>query len=224
MKLLLDGDILTYRIGFTTEDITEYFVRPRIMLVVDSIINKLKTDDFKIYLTSANKNSFRHKIYPEYKANRKAEKPVWYDLIRSTILETLPSELAIDCEADDLMGLNQTATTIIGSTDKDLDMIPGFHYNFVKNEGYFISEDEALHNFYVQLLTGDATDNIPGLNKIGPVKANEALEGCKTEEQYYAVCKHMYAQQNKTEDEMIRNGRLLWIWRKQQDIWRTQNT
>ena len=61
----------------------------------------------------------------------------------------------------------------IATLDKDLDGVPGWHYVWKgKREGvFYVTETEADRFFYTQMLTGDATDNIPGLFKMVGVKA-----------------------------------------------------
>ncbi len=59
------------------------------------------------------------------------------------------------------------------SIDKDLDMIRGWHYNFIKDKKYFIDDQQAIKHFYTQILTGDRVDNIIGLRGIGPKKAEK---------------------------------------------------
>lgn len=224
MRLHIDGDIVTYSTAFTTENLPEYFARARFMNRIESMLKHTKADEYKVFLTSSSKDSFRHKLYPEYKANRTGEKPKWYDMYRQLIMENLPSEMAYGCEADDLMGVYQTSTTIIASTDKDLNMIPGWHYNFNDKNGYFISDEDARHNFYVQLLTGDATDNIPGLKRVGPKTAEELLDGCTTEDDYYAAAVEAYKKYNESVENLHRNAKLLWIWRGPNDIWERHET
>ncbi len=67
--------------------------------------------------------------------------------------------------------------TVICSIDKDLQQIPGNHYNFVKKEHSFVTPEEAIQNFYKQILTGDAADNIKGAKGIGPVRAGKIIGG-----------------------------------------------
>ena len=101
--------------------------------------------------------------------------------------------------------------------DKDLDMIRGWHYNFIKDKKYLIEEYEGIVNFYKQILTGDRVDNIVGLHGIGPKKAEKLLKDCKTEQQLYdAVLK---AYDNDTE-RVLENGKLLWIRRKPNEMWK----
>ena len=69
-------------------------------------------------------------------------------------------------EADDALGMNQSSDTIICSIDKDLYQIPGNHFNFVKKDFLDFTEHEGRYNFWLQLLSGDKSDDIPGYDGI----------------------------------------------------------
>jgi hypothetical protein len=60
---------------------------------------------------------------------------------------------------------------IIATIDKDLDQIPGPHYNYLKQVFYSQLEDAARLFFFQQCLSGDPTDGIPGCWKVGEGKA-----------------------------------------------------
>jgi len=72
-------------------------------------------------------------------------------------------------------------------------MITGNHYNFVKKEFEFVTPDEANKLFFLQVLTGDSVDDIPGLKGIGPVKSKEILDGYDTIEEMAAQVVEAYA-------------------------------
>ena len=96
-------------------------------------------------------------------------------------------------EADDLVAiwaheaLDRKEEYVICGIDKDLLQIPGHHYNYGKDTWKLINEEEALHNLYLQCLTGDATDNIPGLKGIGPKKAEKILAGVPLSRQWNKI-------------------------------------
>ncbi len=102
------------------------------------------------------------------------------------------------------------------SIDKDLDMIRGWHYNFVKDKKYLIEDHDAIKHFYTQILTGDRVDNIIGLKGVGPKKAEKILEDCVTEEDMYKAVLKAY---DNDETRVLENGQLLWIRRKENQIW-----
>lgn len=236
---LIDGDIVCYRVGFTTQDVNERIAISRVNTMVDNILHNSGASDYLIYLTG--EGNYRVGIYPEYKANRTADKPIHYNLIRNYLMD---HEAAIMCEgeeADDVMGYTQMGEreldcrlddrvceyiyhTIICSIDKDLKQIPGRHFDFVKNIHSFVTEEEGIYFFYQQLLTGDRVDNIPGLPKVGPVKAKKILGEWKDE----ATCKEKTLEAYKSylslDEEAARErinliGRLLWIRKTPEQIW-----
>ena len=103
-------------------------------------------------------------------------------------LEEFTKEFALTadgCEADDLCGiysnvcLKEGKLPIICHIDKDLNQIPGLHYNYRhKHEHkYKVSCEDAYHMMLRQCLSGDRTDNIKGIPGIGEVKGNAILEG-----------------------------------------------
>src|SRR5688572_7141996 len=140
---------------------------------IESIRNAAEADEVVVYLSHP--VNFREAFFPEYKTNRDpTHKPHWGAELADWLLtegNAVYSELGD--EADDAMGMAQMRAladgreTIICTIDKDLDMIPGLHYNFSKNrkaDGVYHMEDPAaLRLFYGQIIQGDSSDNIPGL-------------------------------------------------------------
>jgi len=100
-------------------------------------------------------------------------------------------------------------------------MIRGWHYNFVKQNLYYVTEQEAIKNFYIQILTGDRVDNIPGLKGIGPVKAKKILKDCQTEQDLFDAVLEKYDNDIET---LTERARLLWIRRKENQLWTSPNT
>lgn len=129
-------------------------------------------------------DNYRHKIAKQavYKGNRDPEnRPYHYDAIREYIRKYWDTSTSRNCEADDLISIiaeqarTQHRDAVIVSIDKDLDQIPGFHYNPIKKVFYSQDRDSALLYFYQQALSGDPTDNIPGCYKIGEMKAEKII-------------------------------------------------
>lgn len=135
-------------------------------------------------------------------------------------------------EADDLLGTMQYAmwkqdqySTVIVSIDKDMDMIPGLHYNFKDERLYHIDEEEADRLFWHQLVTGDSTDNIQGVKGMGPKKVAAAYEGCTEPNHFYTVATALYVQGYGAEDyeaALMENARLIWIRRNEEELWTPQ--
>lgn len=220
---LLDGDILVYRCGWASDKDPLGIAMARLHTMVGKIVEDTQSDaDFKVYLTPTDHSNFRFEIFPEYKANRPDKKPTWYDELREILMSDYGAELAFGMEADDLLGMNQNDDTVICSIDKDLDQIPGQHYDFVKEVAYTVTKENAMRFFYFQLLTGDRTDNISGIPKVGPAKATKLLEGLTKESEYQRACLKAYEAYYKAEafDRMLMFGRVLHIKRAGQvNLW-----
>ena len=207
---IIDADIICYRVGFASEDVDEAICLARVTQLLHEIVyDELQCDDYKAYITG--KGNFRNElaVTEPYKGNRKdAKRPVHYVAIRNH-LQRLGAELVEGQEADDAVAIEATNNGgWIVSIDKDLDQVPGWHYNFVKKEEYYITEEEGLRNLFTQVLTGDRIDNIIGLKGIGPKKAEKLLKDCKTEREYYDACLKAYDGNQLRVDE---NLNLLWL-------------
>jgi len=195
-------------------------------VAVKKICESLGINDFDTRLFLSGDTNYRYEVAKTkpYKGTRKkARRPAHEDEIRAHMISTWDTNVAQGIEADDALGIAQCkgdVETVIVSIDKDLDMIPGYHYNPTHDLTYEVSEADAMMCFASQLLTGDSTDNIPGLPGVGPVAAERALGGLNTNELLEA-CARMYASKSGREDwfeYLIEQARLLWILREPLEI------
>lgn len=183
------------------------------------------------------------------------DRPYHFDKIREYLADVHDAVFTSGEEADDMLGILQTAgfrrkkplernaTTVIASLDKDMRMIPGYHFEWVKEELVYVSEFDAEYNFYRQLLTGDKTDNIRGLPNVseatrekyalrktkgvGPATAEGILVGATTpaemEERVAQAYVEYFIEAGIGESEahayLTEQGRLLWIRRKNDEMW-----
>jgi hypothetical protein len=220
MKALIDGDILVYRIGFASENEPESIAMARCSEFIEDLILFNGFGEYQGYLTG--KTNFRNEIAvtAPYKGNRKSAKPKHYQLLRDYMESAWSFTMIEDQEADDAIGIAayemEVGEYCICSIDKDLDMLRGDHYNFVKDERYFITEEEGIKNFYKQLLMGDRVDNIIGIKGIGTVKAERLLKECKNENEMYLAILEAY---DGNAERVLENGRLLWIRRQHNQLW-----
>jgi hypothetical protein len=220
MKALLDGDIFGYRIGFAAQEETESIAISRMAVMLEDLVMMPEVGDYQGYLTGS--NNFRVEIAKQapYKGNRKAEKPKHYHLLREYLQKAWGFEMIDGQEADDAIGIAAYSLDpedyCIFSIDKDLDMIRGWHYNFVKDKKYYVNEEDTMRTFYKQVLTGDRVDNIPGLKGIGDKKAEKILGEAKTEQDLFTAVLAAY------DDDILRMtemAQLLWIRRKEGEMW-----
>lgn len=148
---------------------------------------KLNVKEIEYHVLLSGPGNFRNDIatIKEYKGNRKEDyKPYWYQQIRNYLTTNWNGEVIEGREADDECSIRQResgCTGVIATIDKDLDQVPGWHYNYMRKTFYEVGADEAELLFYKQVLSGDPTDNIPGCYKIGTGRANSIIDAVYTE-------------------------------------------
>ena len=231
--VLIDGDIVAFRCaascqkqGVTVEP--KEVAQIRVNELMYRIVQETEATRYEVYL--GGEGNFRKEIYPEYKAHRK-EKPLpeWLGACQEQLVVEWGAKHVNGMETDDMLGIRQYASfmnplhnggedTVIASIDKDLLMIPGRHYNFVKQEFYNVSEIDGLRHFWFQMIMGDRSDNIPGYDGVMRVTVPKFLapvmldlHNCETEEQMEALVKGMYTDEKQFEI----NKKLIWIRREQ---------
>ena len=218
--VLVDGDILVYRVGFASNDVSEGYAIARMAEFLEDLVFMNGFDKYKGFLTG--KTNYRNEIAKTapYKGNRVAAKPIHYQALRTYMEKAWAFEVVEGEEADDAIGIEAYSRDpeeyCICTIDKDLDMLRGQHYNFVKDIFYDITEEEGIRNFYKQILTGDRVDNIKGIKGIGDVKAKRILKECKDENEMYLAILEAY---KGDEARVLENGQLLWIRRQPNEIW-----
>ena len=224
MIALIDGDILCYRIGFATqEESQDVAIRTMASFLEELVMFELNVSEWNTYLTGPTNFRNDYAITAPYKGNRKGEKPTHHGLLREYLELTWTGTGTEGIEADDAIAIDATTygdESIIVSLDKDFDQVQGWHYNFVKKEKYYVQADEGLLNFYMQFLVGDRIDNIIGVKGIGPVKARKILTNCGRLESdlWAAVVEHL------GEERALENGRLLYLRRKEDELWNPPTT
>ena len=222
MIALIDADSIAYRIAFGCVDDPEKVALKKASEFLEELVyTYVDVADCEGYLTG--KSNFRHDIAKTvpYKGNRVAEKPKHLGIIREYMISAWAFSVQEGQEADDAVSIRAyelgEEDYIICSIDKDLNNVRGWHYDFGKNVRFFVSEAEALKNFYTQLLTGDRTDNIPGLKGIGPKKAEKILDNCNTEEELYNAVLEAY---DGNIEYLTEQGQLLWLRREKDQLWK----
>ena len=167
--LLVDADIMVYKITSSTEEPTNWDgdlwtmhcdfaqAKKNISDTIDALVDKVKVDS--VILCFSDKLNFRKDINLEYKLTRKkTRKPMCYVPALEFCKENYKYEIKPKLEADDVMG-------IMASGD---------------DEYIIYSEDKDL-------LTGDTTDGYNGCPTIGPKRAEAILENLTPSEMWSAV-------------------------------------
>lgn len=248
MKALIDSDIFQWEFGSATD--SEYrpipwpLVQARVQGRIDKIMEETGADSYQLYITSDDKSNFRYDVatIKSYKGNRKTPKPYWYNHIRNFLVDFRGAIEVFGREADDAISIEQyedwesiwvpeyespeAFSTIICSRDKDLRMVPGWHYEWGiggnDSKTFFVTETEGAANFYCQLLTGDPTDNIPGLYGVGKSsKLLQRVRSCSDSNLMFILVRKEYEKRfgSYWRQFLEENARLLWMQRHEYDVW-----
>ena len=150
--------------------------------------------DYNLVLFDAKRQNFRNNIFPQYKATRRdipeeliPQFPIIREAVDALSLNFLEME---GYEADDLiatytrLALDKNMKIVIVSADKDLMQLirPGVEFYDPMKDKFFTPDDvKEKFGVYpekvvdVQALSGDSTDNVPGVPGIGPKTAAELI-------------------------------------------------
>jgi len=159
----------------------------------------------------------------------KDTKPVWYSEIRQYLIAKYDAKVVDWGEADDWLGVNPKPNTVIVSNDKDLLMLPAYHYRLSSEKliqtsdpgQLWLSEDRkkilggGFKWFCVQMVMGDSIDGIKKPQKgFGPVALYDMFNGMKSAFDMWIKVQNHYIDSGKSEADMLLNAQLLWISRK----------
>lgn len=182
MKLFIDADSVMFKAACTQS--TKHDTR----VVTRKIIEDTIADTFadETYIAIKGKGNFRYDIYSGYKSSRK-------DRLDDKLKERLNdahtylvndwSAIQSDgMEADDVVSIwsyearEAEQDFVIAHIDKDINQVPGNHYNYNSKQIYFVDDEVADMNFCTQLLIGDSGDDIPKVKRgFGIKTAQKAL-------------------------------------------------
>ena len=217
---LIDADSLCYAVGFSSNDVDEALAVSRLEATMIELCMDIECDEYQGFLTG--KGNFRNDIAvtTPYKGTRPSEKPVHLQALRDHLVTSWGFVVVDGIEADDAVGIAayklKEDESLMVHIDKDLNQFRGHHYNYRKKEKYYVSEFAGWHAFYLQILTGDRVDNIEGLKGIGPAKGTKILKDCTNVEELYEAVLKAY---DGDTPRVLENGNLLYLQRKEGDVW-----
>jgi len=195
VTVVIDGNSIAYRafyavpplmVGDTYTGVIHLFVS-----IIDKIRSKKDISDIIVVFDAKGKNH-RHALFEEYKATRQAmpdDLIIQMDIIKEIIPLMGIEQYVIDgYEADDI--INTLAKDIDGKVyivtkDKDLhQLIDDRIYVYDDQKDLVIDRDKVYEKFQLYpeqiqdmlALSGDTSDNIPGVKGVGIVTARKLLE------------------------------------------------
>ena len=223
--ILVDADIVCYRCAASAENEPQEVAILRTDVLMRNILQH--GEAYLAFLSGPKETNFRYAINPSYKANRKDKiDPRHREACKAFLIQEYNAITTTYGEGDDALGVHQTEDTIIASIDKDLLMIPGHHWNFVKEEYKEISELDGLKSFYRSMLVGDPSDNIRGIDGIGKVKASKFIDHLETEPEMYEQVFSLYTgippklcTLDIVDERFTTNANCLWIMRNEKETY-----
>lgn len=188
---------------------------------IQNSIEPFSAEEALLYLTGS--GNYREDVatIAPYKGNRDAShKPKYYKEMRSYAEDVWNAQVIHGMEADDAVSIeqwkNSDRSTVLVTIDKDLDNTPGWHYNPRKEEFYYITLPEADRNFWMQVATGDDTDNVKGLHRIGVKTVWKEWDQHKDLEKFKDWVRRGYEKQygQEAEQALWENATLVWMMRE----------
>ena len=217
---LVDGSSYIFRAFFGVRQLSTSKGFPTNALygfinMLQKVIREEKPDYLVVAFDSPDK-TFRHKIYPDYKANREAppeelakQFPYFEPLVQAYGLSSVRRP---GFEADDIIGtlakkgIQEGLEVVIVSGDKDMMQLisPNVHMlDTMKNKKFM--DKEVVEKFGVQAdkvvevmgLMGDSSDHVPGVAGIGPKIAAELI-------QKFGSIESLYKRINEVEKKKVK--------------------
>ena len=209
LRILVDADSIFFKIAYGHSKEAQLrkayntFCRKLEATVEQHVVNPFAEDlpQISTHYAVKGKGNFRKDIYPDYKGSRAQlddEMREKLNYLHKYSVEQGAIQ-ADGMEADDLVSIwawearDHDEDYVICGIDKDLLQIPGNHYNYGWTEKSkrpmweFVDDNTAHLNLMLQCLTGDSTDNIPGIRGVGAKKAEKILEGVPMERRWRRV-------------------------------------
>ncbi len=278
LTLYLDADFIPYTVGYssTQEEYDAYLnnsydIKHKLdhaCFLIQDAMKKAGADAVRLFLTNSGTN-FRKSINTNYKAQRVEEKPPFFDEVREWVGSRKSVSFSIRNEADDMISIEANriyreldaedvprnakmyklwSPIIIGSKDKDLMQVYGWHVDLKTGEHIFVDElgtlepryktrrskltdkesqvldkllGTGLRFFYAQVLMGDPVDNYKGAKGVGSSKAYKLLKDCNTEEELLDTTIGMFktVYGSDWKEELLLNARMAWMQQEVDELW-----
>jgi DNA polymerase-1 len=228
--LLIDGDVLAYQSAFIAQTNFQWeeelwTVQSDLAIAKEWIVDRLvsfkeKTNADDYILAISDRNNFRRKLFPDYKANRRSKfAPIGLKPIREWLDQEYGTVIYPNLEADDVLAILATERPdrnderIIVSIDKDFKGVPCKFYDFNRDEMHEINEEEANAYHLMQTIAGDAVDGFKGVPGVGTVRAKRMLDD---EGATWATVMKAYEKAGLSEEDALTNAWMAYLIRKGQ--------
>lgn len=186
---IIDGDSFLYYsihpnkvldengVALRTEDNKKYIYQDKteeqVKESADWLLNTLLVNSgakgYILYVKGKSTISSKLEINPEYKQNRKQEKPLHLDFAKQYFIDKWKAVEVNGIEVDDACNISrlQISNSFIACIDSDLLSLEGTHFNWSKNEWVTTTKEEADYEFWKTMITGshNGTKGVKGLGE-----------------------------------------------------------
>lgn len=196
--------------------------------------------EYEIYLTADGRShNFRDRLATilPYKGHR-GERPVRLPFVRNVLRDDWSAKDVLGMEADDMLTVRLAQdpdSVILVHDDKDILQVAGDHFNLRTKTMRTIEEQEGNRLLYAQIVSGDASDNIPGLYKLLCLqgrdkeaatlrgrrylsKVRKALEEAQDEQEMAWIVRQVFERFGYGDNELNEIGGLVYLRRRTGDV------
>lgn len=240
MLVLVDADPIVYRAAFACEEKGEDghtipLPDSHCEQAVDGVLEKIEEacKPTRLDVILSGKGNYRDAIAKArpYKGNRKKPRPYHWTTARDWLAARWKARVVDGIEADDELCIQahklldvESDDFVIATIDKDLDQIPGRHYDYRLHVHYYVHPSEARLRFWCQVLAGDSVDNIPGVEGIGFKTAEGLLRPMLAEGAHdrdvWEIVKDTYTSNGQPEEQALETAQLVYLLQKPGEMWR----
>ncbi len=186
---IIDADSFAFKYG-NIEDKDE--IKEKLIERLNDMLIASNCDSYVGFIGRGN-STFRHKLFDDYKANRKDKQiPTNVAYVKQLIESIKGFYVVKDMEAEDAVGIlsNKIPDAMICHIDSDLKQLEGYHYDYDKNIQYRITKEEANLYYWTMVITGSHKDNVKGLYRFK--QSDIDYSDCITYRDYYNKCFKIY--------------------------------
>jgi hypothetical protein len=201
---------------FIYTDKTEEELLESMDFIMNSILRNGEFTGYIGYIKGSNTIKYKKDINPNYKSNRPKEKPLWWDFVKSNLIDKWKAIEVNNIEVDDACNITRYAIkdSYLCCIDSDLLGLEGTHFNWRKNEWITVTKEQEELKFWYEMIIG-SHNNVVGLKGKGVKFADELFKSNKILDltSYYQLVLEAYHKHfkdfNLALDEFYINYKLL---------------
>lgn len=183
--MICDADSILYATAFAMKGEPLINLLTKVDDFLISIANSCNAEKALICISEGKSWRKQYAKTKEYKGNRAGrEIPPYLDDLKRYLKTKWNAFYIQHWEADDLIFMARTVykkkypeyRIFMATNDKDCRQFPGMFLDFKKMAFFTLTPEQASKSLWTQMIVGDSTDNIAGIQGIGKVGAEKMLQ------------------------------------------------